>query len=118
MATRKNVKNDSPAPTEFQAACYEIISKVPTGSVTTYGAVAEALARRGFPSGASRAVGNAMNRNPFAPKVPCHRVVCSDGTLGGYAGGARKKISLLEREGVTVKAGRVAEFATRFYSPN
>jgi methylated-DNA-[protein]-cysteine S-methyltransferase len=66
--------------------------QVPVGYVTTYGALAEAV------GGGARAVGNVMASNRFAPIVPCHRVVKSDFTLGGYGGGLRLKVALLNRE--------------------
>ena len=56
---------------------------------------------------AARAVGRALHINPHAPRVPCHRVIASDGTLHGYAGGLRKKARLLRAEGVEVRKGRV-----------
>lgn len=57
--------------------------------------------------GASRAVGNALNASPGMPDVPCHRVVNSDGRVGGFAWGGKKKESLLRHEGVAVAGGRV-----------
>ena len=66
--------------------------QIPFGYVTTYGALAEAV------GGGARAVGNVMASNRFAPIVPCHRVVKSDFTLGGYGGGLRLKVELLTRE--------------------
>ncbi|MGC8895535.1 MAG: methylated-DNA--[protein]-cysteine S-methyltransferase [Candidatus Bathyarchaeia archaeon] len=65
---------------------------IPTGYVTSYGAIAKAV------GGSPRAVGNVMAMNPFAPLVPCHRVVCSDFTLGGYGGGLDVKLQILKRE--------------------
>ncbi|MGQ9506262.1 MAG: MGMT family protein [Candidatus Bathycorpusculaceae bacterium] len=65
---------------------------IPTGYVTSYGAIAKAV------GGSPRAVGNVMAMNPFAPLVPCHRVVCSDFTLGGYGGGLNLKLQILKRE--------------------
>ncbi|MEM3622362.1 MAG: MGMT family protein [Candidatus Bathyarchaeia archaeon] len=65
---------------------------IPTGYVTSYGAIAKAV------GGGPRAVGNVMAMNPFAPLVPCHRVVCSDFTLGGYGGGLDVKLQILKRE--------------------
>jgi O-6-methylguanine DNA methyltransferase len=62
----------------------------------TYAQVALAIGR----PAAVRAVGNALNKNPFAPQVPCHRVVKSDGSLGGFAHGPRAKQALLKNEGV------------------
>lgn len=94
----------------FNSRCYAILKKVPRGRVTTYKEIARALRSKGY-----RAVGNAMNRNPFAPKVPCHRVVKSDGTLGGYALGLTKKREILRREGVQVRAGKVVDFEELLY---
>jgi methylated-DNA-[protein]-cysteine S-methyltransferase len=86
----------------FNEKCYKILMKVPRGKVTTYGAIARALGSRGW-----RAVGRAMNMNPYAPKIPCHRVVMSDGKIGGFASGVGKKIKMLRGEGVEVKNRRV-----------
>lgn len=68
------------------------VSKVPTGYVTSYGEVAKAV------GGGPRAVGQIMARNPFAPVCPCHRVLRSDLTLGGYGGGLDVKLAFLKRE--------------------
>ncbi len=80
--------------------------RIPRGRVSTYALLAKAI---GHP-GAARAVGNALNKNPHAPRVPCHRIVCSDGRLGGYASGAERKIELLRKEGVEVEDGRIVDF--------
>ena len=80
--------------TPFMRAVYHIVAVIPRGRVMTYAQVARAI---GHPN-AVRAVGTALNRNPFAPAVPCHRVIRSDGTIGGFAGGTRKKTALLRRE--------------------
>lgn len=87
----------------FNEKCYEVLKGVPRGKVTTYGELARAV---GVP-GAARAVGNAMNKNPYAPEVPCHRVVGSNGKMVGFADGIDKKIKLLLAEGVEVKNRRV-----------
>ena len=92
--------------TEFSESVYKVTSKVPTGKVTTYGAIARAI---GKPR-ASHAVGQALKANPHAPDVvPCHRVVMSDGDIGGYSGrrGVAKKVRLLKEEGVLVDSGRI-----------
>jgi len=105
-------KATSREPTRFELLCYDILCQVPKGKVTTYQLLAKAMKTRG-----ARAVGNALNKNPFAPKVPCHRVVRSDGTLGGFAGGAEKKRKLLEREGVRVHGDKIAELEKVLFSP-
>jgi methylated-DNA-[protein]-cysteine S-methyltransferase len=86
----------------FNRKCYAILRKVPKGKVTTYKAIAKALRSRAY-----RAVGNAMNKNPYAPKVPCHRVVKSNGEVGGFASGAKKKIQMLRKEGVEIIKGKI-----------
>ncbi len=94
----------------FSARCYALLMQIPRGKVTTYKALAEALGTTAY-----RAVGVAMGKNPNAPKVPCHRVVRSDGTLGGYSGGLPRKIALLKSEGVKVQDGLVANFQKHFH---
>ncbi len=84
---------------------YEVISKIPKGKVATYGQVARILGCKGY-----RAVGTALNRNPYAPEIPCHRVVASDGGIGGFARGASAKIKMLLQEGVIVRDDFVVDF--------
>jgi O-6-methylguanine DNA methyltransferase len=93
-------------PTEFEQKVYDVTTRISPGRVATYGQIAQALGQ----PGAARAVGNALNKNPFAPRVPCHRVVKSTGELGGFASGCTKKEDLLKREGVEIKNGRVVDF--------
>lgn len=69
-----------------------LLAKVPVGYVTTYNALAKAM------GGGPRAVGRVMATNPFAPLVPCHRVVCSDFSLGGFGSGVDVKQEMLQRE--------------------
>jgi len=82
--------------TAFQRRVWEALATIPSGSTTTYGALAASL---GLGAGASRAVGAAIGRNPIGIVVPCHRVIGSDGTLTGYAGGLDRKRWLLMHEG-------------------
>jgi methylated-DNA-[protein]-cysteine S-methyltransferase len=82
--------------TPFQRRVWEELRTIPRGTTVTY---AELAARIGRP-GAARAVGAAVARNPISVVVPCHRVVGSDGSLTGYAGGLERKRALLELEGV------------------
>ncbi len=94
----------------FYEKCYELLSQVPAGKVTTYGEIARALG-----SSAYRAVGTAMAKNDQLIIRPCHRVVKSDARIGEYALGSHKKEALLKREGVAVVNGRVINFNQYFY---
>ena len=96
--------------TPFQQRVYAALRHVPAGCVTTYGLLARHLGCR-----SAQAVGQALRRNPFAPEVPCHRVIAADLRLGGFCGaraGAqiRRKQALLAKEGVAFDAeGRLVE---------
>jgi len=91
---------------DFKARCYQLLRTVPKGKVTTYKCLAKALGGNAY-----RAVGNAMNANTDIPATPCHRVVCSDGTLGGYRLGLDKKIEILNTEGVQITNGKTVDLA-------
>ena len=86
--------------TKFQLKVWSYLRKIPRGRVKTYSQVAKAI-RRPL---AVRAVANAIGKNPYAPKIPCHRVIRSDGSLGGYSGkgGIKTKRFLLQKEGITL----------------
>lgn len=104
------------ASTSFADQVYTLLRQVPHGRVTTYKALAHALQSRAY-----RAVGRAMRNNPYAPEVPCHRVVASDGTIGGFKGKTQgieiiQKRTLLAAEGVPVEHNRVVDFQTRLYT--
>ena len=86
----------------FNQKVWALTSRIPKGKVSTYAEVARAMKTRGY-----RAVGNALNRNPYAPGVPCHRVVGSDGSLTGFAHGVDKKRNMLRREGVRFRGQKV-----------
>lgn len=86
----------------FNQKVWALTTRVPAGKVTTYAEIAHKLGTRGY-----RAVGNALNRNPYAPQVPCHRVVGSTGALTGFAGGLSKKHAMLAAEGVATHDRRV-----------
>ncbi|MCU0660516.1 MAG: MGMT family protein [Candidatus Pacebacteria bacterium] len=79
----------------FTEKVYAVVAKIPKGKTMTY---KEVTIKIGAPH-AARAVGNALNKNPDTKKVPCHRVIRSDGTVGGYAFGNKKKIAILKSEG-------------------
>lgn len=89
--------------TTFNQQVYKVAAQIPIGHVTTYRELARALK---IP-GASRAVGNALHKNPYAPQVPCHRVIRSNGEVGGFASGTKRKIAMLKKEGIIIKRGRI-----------
>lgn len=85
----------------FQRSVWEILRQIPYGKTTTYGEIAKRLAaERGLPRMSAQAVGGAVGHNPISVMIPCHRVVGSNGSLTGYAGGLQKKNWLLTHEGV------------------
>ena len=86
----------------FCQKVWALTARIPKGKVTTYGHIARHLGTNAY-----RAVGLAMNRNPYAPDVPCHRVVGSQGALTGFAGGLPKKRAMLVAERVPMRNGRV-----------
>ena len=92
----KDIKEQMKKYTPFQRAVWTACMAIPKGETRSYGWVA---ARIGRPK-AVRAVGAALGKNPFAPAVPCHRVIRSDGTLGGFSapGGLKSKVKLLRKE--------------------
>lgn len=97
-------------PTPFQLQCYALLKTIPAGRVTTYKALAAALNSRAW-----RAVGHAMAQNPHPVIVPCHRVVCSDGRLGGYRYGPAQKAALLQNEGIDISGDRIRHFTRVFF---
>ena len=94
----------------FDERVWKLMAKIPRGKVTTYGLIARKLKTKAY-----RAVGNACRKNPYAPRVPCHRVVKSDGTIGGFSGKTsgktvQNKIEFLRKESVRVKNGKIVNF--------
>ena len=92
----------------FRMEVWEILLKIPYGKTTTYKEIAERVAaQRGIPSMSAQAVGGAVGHNPVSIIVPCHRILGTDGSLTGYAGGVEKKKSLLSLENVLLpEAGK------------
>ena len=86
---------------------YRQLLRVPEGKVTTYGDLAKAV---GLDNG-QRVIGMIMKKNPFPVIVPCHRVVKSDGKIGGYVYGERVKSHMLLKEGIKIKNGKIIDFA-------
>lgn len=106
--------HDEVSITAFQQRVYEALLCVPEGRVTTYAQLAKAVG-----CGSPRAVGQALRRNPFAPEVPCHRVIASDLTIGGFSGQRSgelidKKRRLLESEGVKFAHGKLVDQSRLF----
>lgn len=96
---------------------YQLLKRVPKGRVTTYKALADGLGTKAY-----RAIGQFMRTNPHAPLVPCHRVVASDGSIGGFMGKTagreiQKKIRLLRAEGIIISNNKIADFSHIFYEP-
>lgn len=96
-------------PTEFEQRVFDAICRIPRGRVTSYGLLARELG-----CGSAQAVGQALKRNPFAPEVPCHRVIASNLRAGGFAGHRggeeiRRKLRLLAEEGVGFVDGKLAD---------
>nr|WP_300324532.1 methylated-DNA--[protein]-cysteine S-methyltransferase [uncultured Anaerostipes sp.] len=89
--------------TDFQNEVWEILSAIPYGQTTTYGEIAKQIAaKRGLARMSAQAVGGAVGHNEISIIVPCHRVVGSNGSLTGYAGGIDKKVKLLTLEKVNM----------------
>ena len=86
--------------TKFQLKVWAYLKKIPRGTVKTYSQVAKGIEK----PLAVRAVANAIGKNPYPPKIPCHRVIRTDGTLGGYSGkgGVKTKKMLLKKEGINL----------------
>ena len=90
---------------KFQERVWSLLKKIPKGKVTTYGIIARKLNTRAY-----RAVGNACHSNPYFPLAACHRVVYSDGRIGGFSSGVKNKIKLLEKEGIRIKNNKIENF--------
>jgi methylated-DNA-[protein]-cysteine S-methyltransferase len=90
---------------------YKKLLEVPKGKITTYGELAKAV---GLKNG-QRAVGKIMNKNPYPVIIPCHRVVKSNGKIGGYAYGEEIKSNMLSREGIVIKNGKILDLENKIY---
>jgi methylated-DNA-[protein]-cysteine S-methyltransferase len=100
--------------TDFQKKVYFAVSQIPYGKVSTYKLIAEFINCRSY-----RAVGSALKKNPFAPEIPCHRVIASDLTIGGYLGKKsgkeiQVKKNLLASEGVIFNNNTLLHFEMVF----
>ncbi len=88
----------APEGTPFRRQVWELLRAVPWGQTVTYGALARQLAEKTGKRTSSRSVGGAVGRNPISILIPCHRVLGTDGSLTGYAGGVGRKMWLLRNE--------------------
>jgi len=90
---------------------YYLVRQIPSGRVSTYGAVAKTLGDKRY----ARAVGKYMNTNPNADTMPCFKIVKSDGSLGGFGLGIEDKIRRLKQDGIEVKDGKIVNFENVFF---
>ena len=97
------IKSNKHQISKFQEKVYLECNKIPKGKVTTYNTIAKKL------NSSPRAIGQALKHNPYAPKIPCHRVINSDRTLGGYNGkiNNKNKLFMLKKEGIIIKNNKV-----------
>ncbi len=95
---------------DFNDRCYELLKQIPKGKVTTYKEIAHALHTKAY-----RAVGNAMANNKYLITLPCHRVVRSDGHIGGFAKGMHEKKRLLISEGIAINEDKIVNFEKYLY---
>ena len=94
----------------FSDKVYQLAKKIPKGKVSTYKELARALNTKAY-----RAVGQALRKNPDAPRIPCHRVVAANGTIGGFKGKTtgkeiQRKKALLKKEGICFNGNRIKNF--------
>ena len=96
---------------KIEEKIYKKLLQVPSGYVTTYGDLAKAIDLKN----GQRVVGQIMKKNPFPVIVPCHRVVKSDGTVGGYAYGTDRKKYMLSKEGIKIKNYKISDFKNNLF---
>jgi methylated-DNA-[protein]-cysteine S-methyltransferase len=96
---------------KIEEKLYRKLLEVPLGNVTTYGDLAKAINLKN----GQRVVGQIMKKNPFPVIVPCHRVVKSDGTVGGYAYGTERKKYMLYKEGLKINNNKILDFKKNLF---
>lgn len=104
--TKKRSQNSSTGLADFQKQVYSLIKKISKGRISTYGQIARVLGR----PNSARLIGRILSKNPHLIKIPCHRVVKSDGQIGGYKLGIRKKAQLLKKEGIKIQRDKILNF--------
>ncbi len=100
--------------TIFEYKVLSLVKEIPAGKFTTYQILSLKLGNKLL----CRAVGNALNKNPYLFKIPCHRVVRSDKKVGNYRLGLAKKIDLLQNEGIIIRGDKIANFSSYLYRFN
>ncbi|KAI9677974.1 MAG: hypothetical protein M1822_008082 [Bathelium mastoideum] len=109
----------APTVTEYQTRVYTLLQQIPSGRIASYASLSKAL------DSSPRAVGGALRRNPFAPEVPCHRVIAASGYIGGFKGdwekapsgiNCEKKLELLKTEGVEFDAKGMLADKSRWWN--
>jgi len=111
--TKRKQQTDNTKQQTFSEKVYDLVRKIPKGKISTYKDIAIKLNTTAY-----RAVGQALRSNPYAPKVPCHRVVAKNGNIGGFMGDTNgasitKKIKMLGSEGVQLKNNAVVDFDSK-----
>jgi len=96
---------------KLEEKIYRKLLEVPPGCVTTYGELAKSIHLKN----GQRVVGQIMKNNPFPVIVPCHRVVKSDGSIGGYAYGRERKIHMLVKEGLKINENKILDFKNNLF---
>ncbi len=96
---------------KLEEKVYKKLLEVPKGKVTTYRELAKAI---GLKNG-QRVIGRIMNKNPYPVIIPCHRVIKSDGKIGGYAWGEKVKAKMLSNEGIRIKNGKILDVKKAIY---
>ena len=96
---------------KIEEKIYRKLLEVPLGNVTTYGDLAKAIHLKN----GQRFVGQTMKKNPFPVIIPCHRVVKSDGTVGGYAYGTERKKHMLSKEGLKINNNKISNFKKNLF---
>tara|TARA_Y100000590_G_scaffold86055_1_gene96351 strand:+ start:4251 stop:4550 length:300 start_codon:yes stop_codon:yes gene_type:complete len=96
---------------KIEEKIYRKLLEVPEGYVTTYGELAKAINLKN----GQRIVGQIMKKNPFPVIVPCHRVIKSDGTIGGYAYGINRKKHMLSKEGIEIDNDKILDFKNNLF---
>jgi methylated-DNA-[protein]-cysteine S-methyltransferase len=97
---------------KLQQKVLQMMKRIPKGKVTTYKIIATKLGTKAY-----RAVGTCVKNNPHAPRIPCHRVVKSDGSVGFYSakGGIKTKIKMLQHEGIQIQGNKIVDFEKVLY---